>query len=61
MSSGDRSADRDRADAGAVLLALILAIVVGGVLAGLASVAVVNLTARSTTPATAPVVTYDSK
>ena len=46
-------------EAGFVLL-LLVAIVAGAVLAGLGAVALVNATARSTTPVGAPTVTYDA-
>jgi hypothetical protein len=46
-------------DAGFVLL-LLVAIFAGAILAGLGAVALVNATARSTTPVGAPTVTYDA-
>ena len=52
-------AQRPEKEAGFVLL-LLVAIVAGAVLAGLGAVALVNATARSTTPAGAPTVTYDA-
>jgi hypothetical protein len=49
-----------RADDSGVILFALVALVAGVILAGLTSVAVVDATSRSTTPVTAPLVTYDS-
>ena len=58
-----RRGDLARSDAGVapLFLPFLIAVLVGGVLAGLASLAVVSLgSTGSTTPITAPLVTYDS-
>lgn len=52
-------AQRPEKDAGFVLL-LFVSILAGALLAGLGAVALVNVTARSTTPVGAPTVTYDA-
>ena len=56
------SADARRAvsDEGFVLVGVLISVVIGALLAGLAAFGLVHASARSTTPVGAPLVTYDS-